>query len=114
MVLPQKNKEKVFEEFLQDLPPEFKELALEFKVFTRSRKIKTVEELLRAVLLYCGLDLSFREVAGHLTLLDERITDEAVRKRLKACQPWVKALLLEMLPSRKLDSLAFRFSFLCL
>ncbi len=105
MVLPQKNKEKVFEELLQDLPPEFKELALEFKVFTRSRKIKTVEELLRAVLLYCGLDLSFREVAGHLTLLDERITDEAVRKRLKACQPWIKALLFEMLPSRKLESL---------
>ncbi len=64
------------------------------------------------VLLYCGLDLSFREVAGHLTLLDERITDEAVRKRLKACQPWVKALLFEMLPPRKVDEFPSEFRFL--
>jgi len=105
MVLPPKNQEKVFEELLQDLPAEFKELAQEFKAFTRSRKIKTVEELLRIVLLYCGLDLSFREVAGNLTLLGESITDESVRKRFKACQPWVKALLFKMLPSRKLDDL---------
>jgi len=96
----QKTKEQVFEELLQYLPPELEQLAYDFKVFVRSRKIKTVPELLRVVLLYCGLDLSLREVAGHLTLLDERITDEAVRKRLKACQPWVKALLFEMLPHR--------------
>ncbi len=93
-------KEQVFDELLQYLPPELEQLAYDFKVFVRSRKIKTVPELLRVVLLYCGLDLSLREVAGHLTLLDERITDEAVRKRLKACQPWVKALLFEMLPHR--------------
>jgi len=114
MVLPPKSKEKVFEELLQDLPPEFKELAIEFKAFTRFRKIKTVEELLRVVFLYCGLDLSFREVAGNLTLLDERITVESVRKRLKACLPWIKALLVEMLPERKLSGASFRISFLCL
>jgi len=111
MVLPPKNQEKVFEELLQDLPVEFKELAVEFKAFTRFRKIKTVEELLRIVLLYCGLDLSFREVAGNLTMLDQCITDESVRKRLKACQPWIKALLFEMLPSRKLDELPEGFRF---
>jgi hypothetical protein len=44
MVLPPKNKEKIFEELLQDLPPEIKELAIEFKAFTRCRKIKTVFE----------------------------------------------------------------------
>lgn len=111
MVLPPKNKEKIFEELLQDLPPEFKDLAIEFKAFTRGRKIKTVEELLRMVLLYCGLDLSFREVASNMTLLDERITDEAVRKRLKACQPWVKALLSNMLDSKNLDNLPSGFRF---
>jgi len=105
MLLPPKSQEKIFKELLQDLPPEIEELAIEFKAFTRGRKIKTVDELLRLVFLYCGLDLSFREVAGNLTMLDERITDEAVRKRLKACQPWIKASLSEMLPSRKLDNL---------
>jgi len=44
-------------------------------------------------------------------LLDERITDESVRKRLKACQPWVKALLFEMLPSRKLNELPSGYRF---
>ena len=105
MLLPPKSQEKIFKELLQDLPPEIEELAIEFKAFTRGRKIKTVDELLRLVFLYCGLDLSFREVAGNLTMLDERITDEAVRKRLKACQPWIKASISEMLPSRKLDDL---------
>jgi hypothetical protein len=63
------------------------------------------------VLLYCGLDLSFREVASNMTLLDERITDEAVRKRLKACQPWVKALLSKMLDSKNLGNLPSGFRF---
>ena len=36
-----------FERFLQELPEDCRELALEFKAFTRSRKIKTPEQLLR-------------------------------------------------------------------
>jgi hypothetical protein len=53
---------------------------------------------LRVVLLYCGLDQSLREVAGTLTLLGEQITDSSVITRLKACEPWVKALLKRRLP----------------
>jgi hypothetical protein len=53
---------------------------------------------LRVVLLYCGLDQSLREVAGTLTLLGERIADSSVITRLKAGEPWVKALLKRMLP----------------
>ena len=105
MKLPPKSKEELFDELLQDLPPEVEELAIEFKAFVRARKIKTPSELLRVVLLYCGLDQPLREVAGNFTLLEERISDEAVRKRLKACTPWVKALLSEMLPKRDLSDL---------
>ena len=36
-----------FERFLQELPEDCRELALELKAFTRSRKIKTPEQLLR-------------------------------------------------------------------
>ena len=75
-------------------------MAKEFKVFTRSRKIKTPQDVLRIVLLYCGLDQSLREIAANFTLLVERITDETIRKRLTACGPWVKALLTEMLPKK--------------
>ena len=87
-----------FEALLQDLPLELVDSAREFRAFTRARKIKTPQELLRVVLLYCGLDQSLRTVAGNLTLLDERITDSSVMARLKACEPWVKALLSQLLP----------------
>lgn len=86
-------------------------MAQEFKEFTRSRQIKTVDERLRVVFLDLSLDLSFREVATNMTRRDERITDEAIRKRPKACQPWVKALLLETLPKRKLDGIPSGFRF---
>lgn len=87
-----------FEALLQDLPLELIDSAREFRAFTRARKIKTPQELLRVVLLYCGLDQSLRTVAGNLTLLGERITDSSVMTRLKACEPWVKALLPPLLP----------------
>lgn len=64
MQIPTKEVDKTFEEILQDLPVEIIEMAYEFKAFARSRKIKTVEELLRVVFLYSGLDKSLREVAG--------------------------------------------------
>ena len=82
---------------MQELPADFRELAIEFKAFTRSRKIKTPEQLLQVVLNYCGIDRVLRETAGSFTLLEERITDTAIQKRLKACAPWVKALLGRML-----------------
>jgi hypothetical protein len=88
-----------FEALLQELPLELVDSAREFQAFTRARKIKTPPELLRVVLLYCGLDQSLRTVAGNLTLLGERITDSSVMARLKACEPWIKALLPPLLPA---------------
>lgn len=52
------------------------------------------------VLSYCGLDQVLRETAGNFTLLEERISDTAIQKRLKACVPWVKALLSRLLGAR--------------
>jgi hypothetical protein len=94
-----------FDELLQDLPPETVQMAREFRAFTRARKIKTPVQLLRLVLLYCGLDKSLREVAGHCTLLVERMTDSSVAERLAACRPWVRALLAAMLPRPTLAEL---------
>jgi hypothetical protein len=83
---------------LQDLPLETAQLAREFKAFVRAKKVKTPEQLLRLVLLYCGLDKSLREVAGSFTVLYASITDQAVAERLRGCGPWVKALLGQRLP----------------
>jgi len=100
MQMPPPAPDIVFEDLLQDFPPETIAMAYAFKAFTRARKIKTPQQLLRAVLLYCGLDQSLREVAGTMTLLGQRRTDSAIAERLAACRPWVKALLPKMLGPR--------------
>jgi hypothetical protein len=105
MPQPPQAGDTVFEDLWQDLPPETGQMAREFKAFRRARKIKTPVQLLRLVLLYCGLDQSLREVAGHLTLLVERMTESAVAERLAACRPWVRALLPRLLGRPVLDAL---------
>ncbi|CDH45518.1 hypothetical protein BN874_2510001 [Candidatus Contendobacter odensis Run_B_J11] len=97
MSLPFGNRDTTFEQLLQELPPDYRELAIEFRAFARSRKIKTPEQLLRVVMNDCGLDAVLRETAGTFTLLEERISDTAIHRRWKACGPWVKALLSRMM-----------------
>ena len=97
MQLPLTDADTLFEELLQDLPTQTVPMAREFKAFVRAKKVKTPAQLLRLVLLYCGLDKSLREVAGTFTALYESITDQSVAERLRACGPWVKALLRQML-----------------
>jgi hypothetical protein len=91
-----------FQQLLQELPTEIEELAREHKAFQRARKIKTVSDLLRVVMLYSVCDLSLREIAGWFTGRGQRMTDDAVRGRLKCCAEWIRSLLSEMLPSAKL------------
>ncbi|MTW23176.1 hypothetical protein, partial [Allochromatium palmeri] len=97
-----------FEAFLKELPPEYAEMAYAFKAFARPRKVKTPAHLLQIVMLYCGLDQALRTTAGSFTLLEERITDTAILQRLRACGPWLKALLKAMLPSTKTALTALR------
>jgi Transposase DDE domain len=97
MGLPFGHTDTTFEQFLQELPEDYWELAIEFKAFCRSRKIKSPAQLLQVVLCYCGIDQVLRETAGNFTLWEERISDTAIHKRLKACVPWVKALLSRMM-----------------
>ena len=56
MQLPSTDPETLFEELLQDLPPTTVQRARAFKAFVRPKKGKTPEQLLRRVVLYCGLD----------------------------------------------------------
>ena len=92
MQSPLTNADTLFEQLLQDLPPETLQLAREFKAFVRAKKVKTPEQLLRLVLLYGGLDKPLREVAGTFAVLYEPLTDQSVAERLRACGPWVKAM----------------------
>ena len=47
--LPLTDPDTLFEELLQDLPPETTQMAREFKAFVRAKKVKTPEQLLRVV-----------------------------------------------------------------
>lgn len=105
MQLPLIDPDTLFEELLQDLPPATMQMARDFKAFVRTKKIKTPEHLLRLVFLYCGLDQSLREVAGTFTMLYESITDQSVAERLRACGPWVQALLRRMFPMSAVETL---------
>src|SRR5262249_40589032 len=71
-----------FAQFLQGLPADWETRMRELEAFTYAGKIQSPPELLRAIFLYCGPDQSLREVAGTLTLRAERITDQAIWKRL--------------------------------
>jgi hypothetical protein len=89
MQLPLTDPDTLFEELLQDLPPTTMQMARDCKAFVRAKKVKTPDQLLRLVFLYCGLDQSLREVAGTFALLYKSITDQSVAERLRACGPWV-------------------------
>lgn len=108
MSRPVPTPDSIFEQLLQDLPEEMGEKAREFKAFTRARKIQTPAQLMRAVLLYSGLDYSEREVAANLLLSDASLTslsDQSVRERLEASQLWVKSLLPQMMDQHTMPEL---------
>ena len=105
MLLAPKSFEEVFEEYLQALPLDYREMAVEFKAFAKRRKVRNPTDLLLLVFIFCGADKALRDVAGNFTLLRERISDTAVQKRLQACVPWVKALLKKMWP--EIDKVPF-------
>jgi hypothetical protein len=100
-----------FEKILQEIPAEVGMLAREFGAFTRKRAIRTPEELLRAVLLYSGLDQSLREVAASFTQNGCRLSDEGVRWRLSTCEAWLQEMVSAMMPKQKDESSTGRLRF---
>jgi hypothetical protein len=105
MQLPSPHVDTEFAQFLQALPADWETMMRAQGAFTYAGKILTPAELLRAIFLYCGPDQSLREVAGMLTLRAERITDQAVWKRLHRCTPFLIALLKQLLPLTELPTL---------
>lgn len=89
--------EPEFEQLVHALPADWADMMRDLGAFTYAGKMQSPEELLRALFLYGGPDQSLREIAGTLTLQAERITDQAVWKRLQRCAPFLKALVKRML-----------------
>src|SRR5215510_13641006 len=97
MQQPSTHVDTEFAQFLQGLPADWETRMRELGAFTYAGKIQSPQELLRTIFLYCGPDQSLREVAGTLTLQTERITDQAVWKRLHRCMPFLAALVKQQL-----------------
>ncbi len=112
MQMPPADPDTLFEDLLQDLPPETTAMAREFKAFVRAKKVKTPQQLLRVVFLYCGMDKSLRETAADFTLLYESITDSSIAERLAACRPWIQAVLAKMLHTNAVATLPAPWRFL--
>ena len=83
----------LFDQFIQELPVNYHEMAYEFKAFARARKIRSPLHLLEVIMLYCGLDFSLRSCAGQISQAQGYISDTSVNARLEASVPWVKAML---------------------
>ena len=87
---------KELDDLIKNLPSDYEKTAIKTKAFIRARKIKSPMDLMHLVLMYCGIDQVLREVAGNFTLINERITDTAIKNRLENCAPWLKMILEQM------------------
>ena len=105
MQMPPADPDTLFADLLQDLPPETTAMARELTAFVRANTVKTPQQLLRLVVLSCGLDQSRRETAADFTLLYESITDSSIAERLAACRPWVQAVLAKLLHTNAVATL---------
>jgi hypothetical protein len=66
MQLPLTDPDTLFEELLQDLPPETVQMAREFKAFVRAKKVKTPCATLTGGLLILWLGQIFARGGRHL------------------------------------------------
>lgn len=92
MSLPQQIN-NCFDSFVQALPDDFQQRAYQLGAFERARKLSSPLQLLHLVMLYCGLDFSLRTCAATFAQTHQQLSDEAVKKRLQRCLPWLKFLL---------------------
>ncbi len=78
------------EQVLTRLPAETEEQALRLGAFVRCREIKSVGDLLRALLAYVLCVSSFRQLGSWAVLLGlANISDTAWRKRLSGANAWL-------------------------
>jgi hypothetical protein len=84
---------KTFEEVLTVLPSGWEAKSKELGAFSRGRKIKTAQDLLRLVLLYLTSGKSFGGTAALLNIgAGLKITKKAIFTRIQKCPEWLRWL----------------------
>jgi hypothetical protein len=93
------------EQVLKQLPRDAEEQAFRLKAFVRCREIKSVGDLLRALLAYVLCVHSFRQLGSWAVLIGlTNISEAAWRKRLKQATVWLLWLLGAILSSPQVPS----------
>lgn len=78
----------------QRLPSDWEEQAKKTKAWQRTRKLQSVAELLRALLVYAAFGFSFRQLGIWATLVGlGSLSERAWRKRVQRAQDWIAWLL---------------------
>jgi len=94
--------EEDWQRVLQRLPSEWEEQAIQLKAWQRVRKLASVGDLLRALLVYAACGYSFRQLGLWATLGGVGcLSERAWRKRVERAQEWLKWLLGSLLGTQQ-------------
>jgi len=94
--------EEDWQSLLKRLPSNWQEQAIRLKAWQRMRKVATIADLLRALLVYAACGYSFREVGVWATLVGiGSLSERAWRKRVERSQAWIQWLLGALIGSQQ-------------
>lgn len=94
--------EEDWQSLLKRLPSDWQEQAIRLKAWQRMRKVATIANLLRALLVYAACGYSFREVGVWATLVGiGSLSERAWRKRVERSQAWIQWLLGALIGSQQ-------------
>ncbi len=95
-------KEEDWQGVLKRLPSDWQEQAIQLKAWQRLRKLASVGDLLRALLVYAACGYSFREWGMWATLVGVGcLSERAWRKRVERAQEWIRWLLGALIGSQQ-------------
>jgi hypothetical protein len=104
--------DRAFRQLLQVLPVQWKCLMVTLGTYVYGNKIRSPEQLLRVILLYCGADLSLLELSLVMRLQGVEISKQGLDKRLNRCGEFLQWLVKEVFEINELPSLPGQRRFL--
>ncbi len=86
--------EQDWQDLLKRLPSDWEAQAVQLKAWQRLRKLASVADLLRALLVYAACGYSFRQLGLWATLVGVGcLSERAWRKRVERAQEWIRWVL---------------------